>query len=171
MKFTTKLFIAVVSISIISILIISGNAIRMSNKGLYTLGEDAIKDTHQCAYNSLLMYDRNIRKKLDGDLLLLQKELKSKGAVYLDEGRLIKETLVNQVTKESITKEIPQLQAGVSYINGYFDIVDSIEAVAGSSATIFQLVDDKLLRISTTVKKTGRQACSWHLYSLGQCSL
>ncbi len=156
-QFTTKLFIAVVCISIISILIISWNAIRMSNSGLYTLGENAIKDTHQCAYNSLLMYDRNIRKKLDGDLLLLQKELKSKGAIYLDDGRLKKETLVNQVTKESITKEIPQLQAGVGYLNGYYDIVDNIETLSGSSATIFQLVDDKLLRISTTVKQLDGQ--------------
>ncbi len=156
-QFTTKLFIAVVLISAVSILITSGNAIRMSNSGLYTLGENAIKDSHQCAYNSLLMYDRNIRKKLDGDLLLLQKELKSKGALFLDEGRLKKETLVNQVTKESITKEIPQLQAGAGYINGYFDIVDNIESLSGSSATIFQLVDDKLLRISTTVKKLDGQ--------------
>ncbi len=156
-KFTTKLFIAVVSISIVSILITSGNAIRMSDEGLYTLGEDAIKDIHQSVYNSLLMYDRNIRKKLDGDLLLLQQVIKSKGAIYLDEGRLRKETLVNQVTKESITKEIPQLQVGAGYINGYFDIVDNIEAISGSSATIFQLVDDKLLRVSTTVKKLDGQ--------------
>jgi methyl-accepting chemotaxis protein len=67
------------------------------------------------------------------------------------------ETLVNQTTKESFSREIPRLQAGVSYINGYFDIVDSIEAISGSSATIFQLVDDKLLRISTTVKKLDGQ--------------
>ncbi len=157
MKFTTKLFIAVVFISALSILITSGNAIRMADSGLYSMGEGGMKDIHQSAYNSLLMYDKNIRKKLDGDLLLLEQQLKSKGAIYLDEGRPRQETLVNQVTKEAITKEIPQLQAGVAYINGYFDIVDNIEAVSGSSATIFQLVDDKLLRISTTVKKLDGQ--------------
>ncbi len=156
-KFTTKLFIAVMIISAVSILITSGNAIRMADNGLYAMGEGGMKDIHQSAYNSLLMYDKNVRKKLDGDLLLLEQQLKSKGAVYLDEGRLLKETLVNQVTKEAITKEIPQLQVGVAYINGYYDIVDNIAAVSGSSATIFQLVDDKLLRISTTVKKLDGQ--------------
>jgi len=156
-QFTTKLFIAVVLISAVSILVTSGNAIRMADNGLYSLGENAMKDVHQSAYNSLLMYDKNMRKKLDGDLLLLEQQLKSKGAVYLDEGKLLKETLVNQVTKETITKEIPQLQVGVSYINGYFDIVDNMETISGSSATIFQLVDDKLLRISTTVKKLDGQ--------------
>lgn len=156
-QFTTKLFIAVVLISAVSILITSGNAIRMANSGLYSLGDSAIKDIHQSVHNSLLMYDKNVRKKLDGDLLLLKKELKSQGAIFLDEGRTQKETLVNQVTKESITKDIPQMQAGPGYINGFYDIVDSIEAISGSSATIFQLVDDKLLRISTTVKKLDGQ--------------
>lgn len=158
MQFTTKLFIAVVCISAVSILITSGNAIRMTNSGLFTLGEEAIKDIHQSVYNSLLMYDKTIRVKLDGDLLLLEQQLKSKGAIFLDEGRLLEETLVNQVTGESTTMKIPQLQAGVSYkLNGYHDIVDSIETISGSSATIFQLVDDKLLRISTTVKKQDGQ--------------
>ena len=156
-QFTTKLFIAVVFITAVSILITSGNAIRMANSGLNTLGENAISDIHQSVYNSLLMYDKSMRQKLDSDLLLLQKELQSKGAIFLDEGNMRQETLVNQTTKESIRREIPRLQAGVSYINGYFDIVDSIEAISGSSATIFQLVDDKLLRISTTVKKLDGQ--------------
>jgi methyl-accepting chemotaxis protein len=156
-QFTTKLFIAVVFISAVSILITSGNAIRMADNGLYSLGESAMEDIHQSAYNSLIMYDQNMRKKLDGDLLLLEQQLKSKGAVYLDEGNMRKETLVNQVTKEATTKEIPRLQVGVSTINGYFDIVDNIETVSSSSATVFQLVDDKLLRISTTVKKLDGQ--------------
>lgn len=156
-RFTTKLFISVVLISVVSILITSGNAIRMSNNGLFTLGEGAIKDIHQAVYNSLIMYDQNVRKKLDGDLQLFVKELKSKGGIFLDQSNMVEETLVNQVTKEAITKNIPQLQVGVTYINGYFDVVDYIESVTGSSATIFQLVDDKLLRISTTVKKLDGQ--------------
>ncbi len=157
MQFTTKLFVAVVCISAVSILITSGNAIRMANNGLFTLGEDAIKDIHQSAYNSLLMYDKNMRLKLDGDLLLLEQQLKSKGAIFLDEGKMRQETLVNQITGDTTTREIPHLQVGVLYINGYYDIVDNIEAISGSSATIFQLVDDKLLRISTTVKKLDGQ--------------
>jgi methyl-accepting chemotaxis protein len=165
-QFTTKLFIAVVFISVISILITSGNAIRMADDGLYSLGEGAMKDIHQSAYNSLVMYDKNIRQKLDGDLVLLEQQLKSKGAIYLDEGNMRQEKLVNQVTAAVTTKEIPQLQAGVNVINGYFDIVDNVEAISGSSATIFQLVDDKLLRISTTVKKLdGQRAVATYIPS------
>jgi len=146
-----------VFITFTSILITSGNSVRMADNGLYSLGEGAIKDIHQAVYNSLLMYDRNVRKKLDGDLVLFQKELQTKGGLLLDTGKMREEKLVNQVTKEAMTKQIPQMQAGIGYINGSFDIVDKIAAISGSSATVFQLVDDKLLRISTTVKNLDGQ--------------
>ncbi len=154
-QFTTKLFVAVVLITAISILITSGNAIRMARNSLYSLEEDAIVNIHQSVSNSLLMYDRNVRNKLDVDLFLFEQELKSRGSIFLDDYKMRKEVMVNQRTKETITQEIPQLQVGVTYINGYFDIVDKIEEFTSSSATVFQLVEDKLLRISTTVKTDG----------------
>lgn len=165
-QFTTKLFIAVVFIAFLSILITSGNAVRMSNIGLFSLGESAIKDIHKSVFSSLKMYDKYIKVKLEGDLELLLQNLKSRGGIFLDEGKLIEQTLVNQVTQETVTQNIPQLQVGVSYINGYFDIVDNIEEISGSTATIFQLVDDKLLRISTTVKKSdGSRAVGTYIPS------
>jgi len=165
-KFTTKLFVAVVCITAVSILITSGNAIRMAGNGLYSMGEEAMKDTHESVYNSLLMYDKIMRKKLNGDLFLVEQELKSRGALLLDKGNMRKQTLVNQLTNGAVIQEIPQLQAGDTCLNGYFDIVDNIESVSGASVTIFQLVDDKLLRISTTVKKLdGERAVGTYIPS------
>ena len=165
-KFTTKLFIAVVLISAVSILITSVNGIRMANQGLYSLGEAAIIDTHKAVSNSLEMYNNNVRKKLTGDLQLLQQELASRGGLFLDDGNMVEQTMTNQITKEQETKKIPQLQIGISYINGYYDIVDKIETLSGSSATIFELVGDKLLRISTTVKRLdGERATGTYIPS------
>ncbi|EKD34635.1 MAG: hypothetical protein ACD_75C02252G0004 [uncultured bacterium] len=156
-KFTTKLFVAVVIITVVSILITSGNAIRMADNGLYSLGQRALQDGHQAVYNALVMCDQNLRKKLDGDLLFFEKELKSKGEIVLDGENPRQETLVNQVTKQAISQKIPEMKSGSGAINGTFDIVDTITSISGASATIFQLVDDKLLRISTTVKKADGQ--------------
>lgn len=165
-QFTTKLFVSVVFISVVSILITSGNAIRMSNNGLYTLGEGSIKDIHQAVSNSLQLYDKNVQSKLKEDLLLFQQELKIKGGVFLDKEKLVKTVMVNQETMARSSGKIPQLQAGTSYINGNFDIVDNVKSVSGSSATIFQLVDDKLLRISTTIMKTdGNRAVETYIPS------
>ena len=152
-QFTTKLFVAVVLITAVSILITSGNGIRMANQGLYSLGEAAISDTHKAVMNSLHMYTNNVRNKLNGDIRLLQQEMKSKGFLALDETRTIEQTLVHQITKEIEHKTIPKLQLGAGYLNTSNVLVDNIEKLTGSSVTIFQLVDNKLLRISTTVKK------------------
>ena len=165
-RFTTKLFVAMIGVVVLSILITSGNAIRMSKNGLYALGEGAVQDIHQSLYNSLAAIDDNIRNKLNGDLLILEKELRLTGGLLLDDTSMEEETLVNQVTGESVTKEIPKFQAGIQYINHKFDIVDRVEEITGASATIFQLVDDKLLRISTTVKKTdGERAVGTYIPS------
>ncbi|BHH84679.1 methyl-accepting chemotaxis protein [Desulforhopalus sp. 52FAK] len=165
-KFTTKLFIAVVFISVTSILITSGNGVRMSNQGLYALGEAAIEDTHKAVMNSFSMYTNSSRKKLMGDLQLFKGELRTKGGIMLDDGNMIEQKLTNQITKDTISKKIPQLQVGISYLNNNYDLVDKIEQIGGSSATIFQLVDDKLLRIATTVKTLeGKRATGTYIPS------
>ncbi len=123
-----------------------------------------MQDIHQSLYNSLAAIDSNIREKLEGDLLLLERQISSEGVLFLDEGRMIKENLINQVTKDTLTKGIPKLQAGLRYLNDDTEIVDDIQEITGATATIFQLVDDKLLRISTNVRKTtGERATGTYI--------
>lgn len=153
MKITTKLITAMLFVVIVAILITSTSAIRMSKEGLYTLGENSIESIHSAVYKSLEVLDENIRKKLDSDLLLLDQLISAKGNLELDDSEAIDQRLVHQVTKQSTSKKIPQFKAGPLYLNDNTEIVDEIETITTSSATIFQLVDDKLLRIATTVKK------------------
>jgi methyl-accepting chemotaxis protein len=154
------------SVVIFAIVITSGNAIRMSKQGLYSLGESAIETIHAALYNSLNTIDENIREKLDADLFLLEEELHIKGKLVADDTNLIEQTLVNQVSNISSSKEIPTLMAGEVQLNGNEEIVDRVARVTSSSVTIFQLVDDKLLRISTTVKDTnGKRAIGSYIPS------
>lgn len=166
LKFTTKLFVSMLSILIVSIVITSTSAVRMSKKGLYALGESAIESVHSSLYKSLDAIDENLRKKLDSDLTILEKELFIKGELTLDDSQLIQQNLIHQVTKSSTKKSIPQLLAGETILNGNSEVVDEIEKITTSSATIFQLVDDKLLRIATTVKNTdGKRAVGSYIPS------
>ena len=165
-KFTTKLFVAMITVVVVSLLITSGNAIRMSKNGLYDLGEKGLVSIHQSLAKSLKAIDESVRKKLNGDLLLLESKIVSNGAIFLDDFKEVDVTMVNQITKASESKKIPKLQAGLLYLNDDTEIVDEIERVTGSSATVFQLVDDKLLRISTTVKQTnGERAIGTYIPS------
>lgn len=165
-KFTTKLFVAMISVVVASILITSGNAIRISKQGLYTLGEGAIENIHKALYNSLDAIDENLRKKLDSDLALLEKEINVNGTLVLNDSNLIEQKMVNQVTNESTVEKIPELMAGEVILNDNANFVDNIEKITTSSATIFQLVGDRLLRIATTVKTTdGKRAVGTYIPS------
>lgn len=159
MKYTTKLFMAVLFLILASMLITSFNAVRMSKDGLFTLGEGAIKDIHTGMYNSLLNINNIMKEKLEGDIEALDTVIKSKGGLFLDEGRLIDTTIINQVTKQPTTLGMPLLQLGVTYLNTSNSEVDYVEKTTKSAATIFQKVGDRLVRISTTVKNLdGKRA-------------
>lgn len=153
MKFTTKLLTSIVILCLVSVLITSGNAIRMSNNGLQSLGEESIENIHNSMLNSLKLLHATIQQKLEADLGLFANEIKNRGQIIFDNYNSVETTIVNQITKTEEKAELPQMMAGGSYISGKNDIVDNVESVSGSSATIFQLIDDKLVRISTTVKK------------------
>lgn len=153
LKFTTKLFIAMVFISLVSVGIIAANAIKMSHDALRTYGITAISKTHQAVYDSIRMYDQNTRNKLEGDLHFFMREIEREGGVELVSSSMLKQTMIHQETRQESTQEIPRMVIGSSYINGSNTFVDNIQRTTGTSATLFQLVDDKLLRIATTIKR------------------
>jgi len=166
MKFTTKLFCAVVLLCITSIVIISGNAVMMSEQALTTLGRDALEHIHGAVYNSLTTYDETVGRKLDSDLKVFEKEILSLGDPVIDTATTRQETIVNQVSKQTEQVSLPALKAGDHMLAGADTIVDSINSSTGSSVTIFQLVDNKLLRVATTVKKeNGERAVGTYIPS------
>ncbi len=166
LKFTTKLFIAVAFIAIVSVIVTATSGLMVSQKGLDELAYTALEETHATIYEGVMMYDNVMRLKLEGDLKYFKREIEAKGDVELMTATMMKQKMVNQMTKAASTQEIPRLSIGAMYINGSNDFVDTIEKTVGASATIFQLVDDKLLRISTTVKKLdGNRAVGTYIPS------
>jgi methyl-accepting chemotaxis protein len=154
-QFTTKLFVAIVFISVASVMVIATNAIRISHDGLNQFGTTAIATTHQAVFDSVIMYDKNVRWNLANDLRYFQREIELKGDVELIATSPLKQTMVNETTRAATTVEIPRLVIGPTYMNGTSDLVDSIEKSIGVSATLFQLVDGRLLRVSTTIKNSA----------------
>lgn len=166
MKINTKMYLMVIGLILFSIFATSGSGIFVSHDTLTDRGEKGIKAVHTTLYNSIIAIDANIRQKLDGDVIALEKAITTRGAITVNTNRKITVTITNQVTKESSTVEIPQLMAGLEFLNNDEKTVDDILSVTGSSATIFQLVNDKLVRIATTVKNTeGKRATGSYIPS------
>lgn len=164
MKFTTKLFVSMLFVVILAILISSGNGIRMANHGLHTLGENSMRDIHQSLYNSLVAIDKKVNEHLSCVLVLLERKIYANGELVFDDLQQTEATMINQITKQEETRKIQQLKAGTLYLNDDTEIVDEIKEITEATATVFQLVGDKLLRISTNVRKTdGERAVGTYI--------
>jgi len=83
----------------------------------------------------------------------MNKEIKNLGDVHLDNSQMINMTIINQTTKQRENVSIPTLKIGQMSINNNFELVDKIKSLVGGTATIFQVLPGKLLRVSTNVRK------------------
>ncbi len=156
MKFTTMMFIVILFISLLTILILSITSIRSSTKGLYTLGEEALSTVHETMMNSLSALNEQGKAKLESDLRYLNYEITAGTAVYLHGVK----------TAKIGGYEVPVMMKGTDEIYADHDYVDKITKETGAKSTIFQLVDDKLLRISTSVfKENGERAVGTYIDS------
>lgn len=72
-KFTTKLFIGLLTILFLSILLVILVNTREVRTGLFSIGRDTIENTHGAIYNSIAAQQEILQEKLNGDLEVLEK--------------------------------------------------------------------------------------------------
>ena len=151
-KFTTKLFTGILTILILSIVLVVAVTTFDVRKGLFQLGRNSIESTAASVMNSLHAQNSLLLEKLTADLVILEGELDRYGSFDLDPSYMLEQTITNQVSKAKEDVSIPRLMLGGTVVNGNTGIVDKIQNMTGGVATIFQVLDDKLLRVSTNVR-------------------
>ena len=156
-RFTTKLFVGILTILLLSIVVILGVVITDIRQGLFVLGKSSLECTLQSVYNSLETQNVILQKKLETDLFILEAEIEGIGQFHFNPYAQREQTITNQVTRQSEKVRIPSLMLGSTTINENTNIVDKVQGLVGGVATIFQVVDDKLLRVATNVRTTDNQ--------------
>ncbi|MBE1423652.1 methyl-accepting chemotaxis protein [Desulfomicrobium macestii] len=151
-KFTTKLFTGILSILILSLISVIAVSNILVKDGLESLGRDALENINNSVFISLETQNSLLLEKLAGDMTILEGELDRYGSFDLDPSYMLDRTIINQVSKKSKQVSIPRLMLGGTVMNGNTGIVDKIQFMTGGVATIFQVLDDKLLRVSTNVR-------------------
>ncbi len=164
-KFTTKLFIAMIFLTIATLFIASYSAMYMAKKGLVTLGEKGLMATHKAVYSIIedTAKTRGFKLREDGELFKLMLSTGEGITVRSEESR--KEPIKNQETGGVSTVAIPELvfQGNALWHNNA--LADKVGQITGVDATLFQLVDNKLLRIATTIKKEGQRVTDTYIPS------
>ena len=153
LKFSTKTYAGIVVIVLTTIVLMGAiNYWRMSS-ALEQLGREYISSTLERVRDALSMQNDITQTKINSDLGLMDMLVRPIGSFHLDESEMIEMTIVNQITKVSERVRIPTLKIGNMKINNNFELVDKVQQMVGGTATIFQVLPGKLLRVSTNVKK------------------
>ena len=151
-KFTTKLFTGILFILILSLISIITVTTTLVKDGLESLGRDALQNINDSVFSSLATQNSLLQEKLSGDMTILEGELERYGSFDLDSSYMLDKTIINQVSKAADKVSMPRLMLGGTVMNGNTGIVDKIQSLTGGVTTIFQVLDGKLLRVSTNVR-------------------
>ncbi len=166
MGFSTKLMISFFGVVILTIAITSGLTYWKISGSQFKLGKEIVHNTVTQLNDFLKMENGVLQKKINSDLKLMQTEINRVGEPSLDKMQKIDTRITNQITKETDRVSIPTLKLGERRINNNYKLVDTIQDTVGGTATIFQVLPGKLLRVSTNVKKlNGERAVGTYIPS------
>ncbi|GAB7022207.1 methyl-accepting chemotaxis protein [Salidesulfovibrio brasiliensis] len=159
LPFQTKLQLGILSVVAAAIVVMSVITFVKVQESLTVLGETSMEAFSESIYNTMQMQHDLLDDKVKGDLAIMEEAIDEAGTPYLDRNDRETVTIVNQVTGKKSEVTIPTMKFGLRRVNGNFDLVDAVQKRVGGTATIFQLLPGKLLRISTNVLKTdGKRA-------------
>lgn len=148
-KYTTLMYVIVFTILAFTISIMFFTSNSASTKGLFSFGDGALNTTHTSMFNSITALNKELIKKLKSDLKVLNHEINVEGVPSLDRSEIIN---IGGLS-------MPVMKMGHKSVYTDTELVDKMTRETDAKATIFQLVDKKLLRISTSViNKNGNRA-------------
>ncbi|XPV76835.1 MAG: methyl-accepting chemotaxis protein [Desulfovibrio sp.] len=165
-SFQAKLIGGMLAVVILSSGAMTGINMYKVDSSLFTLGEKSMNSFADSVKSIMKMQNAILDEKVRADMTVMQMELKKHGNIWSDKSDMKQMTMINQTTKARESAEIPTLKLGFKSLNGNNEIVDKIQGMVGGTATIFQVLPGKLLRISTNVKKTdGARATGTYIPS------
>ncbi len=116
------------------------------------MGKISTKSTFEAMYNAIVLQHHNTLALVDSDLNTLEGELRARGSLSLDPGAQVE---LSGGAGERIV--LPSLTAGGRQLAGDNSLVDKLEQQSGAKVTVLQLVDNRLIRIATTLRDQAGQ--------------
>ncbi|WP_419785934.1 methyl-accepting chemotaxis protein [Pseudodesulfovibrio sp.] len=164
MSFNLKLMTSVIVSTLLLLTIAVGTSYVISLDAIGFLGRSTIRNQISSLVETLKMQNDITQEKLESDLGLMGREIDARGGFQLSANATVATRMVNQISKEEDSDEIPALMLGSEIINNNFSLVDSVQSMVGGTSTIFQVLPGRLLRVSTNVKKLdGKRAVGTYI--------
>ena len=116
--------------------------------------ESQLRDQAQSQYLQIRSVYERVASQTRSDLLFARFLLEERGGAELDPDDTVTLSATNQISNQSQTLTLPTMRIDGTQVAFNFDVVDEIQGNVGGTATIFQMFDDGMLRISTNVRRT-----------------
>jgi methyl-accepting chemotaxis protein len=164
MSFRARLLISTLALVFVTVTITGVLNYRQTTSELTDLGRGAVAGVGESLRQLVTMQDANTQEKVAADLSILAEQAVIAGGFTLDRARTERRSIVNQVTGREETATMPTLRLGGDAVAGDDSLVDAIQERFGGTATIFQVLPGKLVRVSTNVRKTdGERAIGTYI--------
>ncbi|OBQ56282.1 hypothetical protein SP90_02930 [Halodesulfovibrio spirochaetisodalis] len=170
LNFNKKLIGSILIVIVLLLGVLSWSNYTVSHDALVNLGKQFISTMVVSLKDSVEMQHSITLEKLSTDINVFEDEVELHGGISLDASKTITTDITNQITKKTESVTIPSLTLGTgadsTVLNESNKLVDNIQETVGGTATIFQVLPGKLLRISTNVKKlNGKRATGTYIPS------
>ncbi len=150
--FDKKLYIGSIGIIILTILIITLANFYQSKNSFLSKGQTSIRNVSDVLLKTIQLKYNLQKEKIEADMGALMAKQKSAGNIMVVNARTIDLDIHDIKTgrKEKIT--IPKLIFGLQFVTGDNNLVDKIGKFSTSDIAIYQLHDNKLIKVSSTTK-------------------
>jgi len=150
--FGKKLYISSLGIILLTILIIAIVNFTQTKKSFLAKGKAGIQNVSDVLLKTIEMQYNFQKNKIDSDLGMLMSESESAGNVMVVKARTAEMDVFDINSSEKSHLSIPKTIFGLEFITGEYGIVDKVGKFSTSQIAIYQMFDEKLIKVSTSLK-------------------
>nr|MDA3790257.1 methyl-accepting chemotaxis protein [Desulfobacula sp.] len=163
--FDKKLYIGSFGIIILTILIIAIVNFYQSKNSFLSKGQTSIQNVSDVMLKTIQLKYNLQKEKMDSDMGALIAESQSAGKAMVVEARTVDMDIydINSKKKEKIT--IPKLIFGIEFATANYVTVDKVGKFSTSDIAIYQIYDNKMIKVSTSLKNKDESRPIGEYYS------
>ncbi|HKJ97331.1 MAG TPA: methyl-accepting chemotaxis protein [Desulfotignum sp.] len=150
MGFGKKLYLGSLGTILITILIIAGMNFFQSKQSFLARGKAGIESVSDVLLKTVETRYALQQDKMTADMGMLVSESQAAGKPMVVEARTVDMQISDVQTQKTATRTIPKLIFGLEFVTGEYSIVDKVGRFSDAEIAIFQMFDNKLIKVSTS---------------------
>jgi methyl-accepting chemotaxis protein len=150
--FDKKLYIGSFGIIILTILIIAIVNFNQTKNSFLEKGQTSIQNVSDVLLKTIQLKYNLQKEKIDSDMGSLIAETQNAGKIMLIKRRTVDMDIYDVNSNQKETVPVPKLIFGLEFATANYVTVDKVSQSSSSEISIYQIHEDKLIKVSTSFK-------------------